>query len=102
MTHANKNPYLIQQRLRYRRREESDDDFVLLEYPTLDISLEDLHFRDEPLHLIKTAAQLGFLSPGSLQQRLGLGQTVPWIVDHGGGRGQEGGRLSSESNQGCC
>lgn len=58
---------------------------MLLEKPALEVGLEDLHYGDEPLHLVEPAAQLGFPSPGSLQTRLGFGQPVPEVVNGGGG-----------------
>lgn len=74
----------------YRRKETSDVE-LLAEKASLEVGLEDLHDRDEALHLVETAAEIGLSGPGSLQTRLRVGQAEPQVFHHGG----VGGRRTS-------
>lgn len=53
---------------------------LLLTESSFEVSLEDLHYRDEALHFFEPLAQLGFTSPGASQPSLSVGEPVPQIV----------------------
>lgn len=86
-SHFNKQKHLITG----QRSKKAPHAVLLLAEPALEVGLQNLHDGQEPLHLLKKAAQLGLAGPGTGEPRLSLGQSVTQILHSVvGGQGRTG------------